>query len=494
MATILKLQNVTKRYPGVLALDDVSLSFKKGEVHALMGENGAGKSTLIKAVSGAISVDQGSFEVDGRQYDALTPAESIKAGISVIYQEFNLVPSLSIAENIFLGKKIGGKIKVDFAEMHRRAAEVFAQFDIEIDTHTMVSRLSTAQMQIVEIAKAISKNAKVIIMDEPTATLAMAEVDYLFKIIRRLKESGITILYISHRIDEVFEISDRISVLRDGRYIATRNTAETNRHELVNLMVGRQLDETYPARELHSDEIVLETRGLCGNGVYDIDMKLHRGEILGLGGLMGAGRSELAKVLFGAAKKDNGEIWLDGRKVDIRSPYQAITLGIGLIPEDRKREGAFLEYAIDWNISIMSVRQMAKHGVVRQADVDELSKTYFKKIKIVAPSSKQLVKNLSGGNQQKVVLAKVLAARTRIIIFDEPTRGIDVGAKQEIYNLMAELCEEGISIIMITSDMEELLGMSDRILVLHEGRKTGELSHGEFSQSRVLELASAINC
>ena len=492
MSEVLALNNITKRYPGVVALDDVSLSFEKGEVHALMGENGAGKSTLIKAVSGAISIDAGRFVLEGVPHGALTPREAIAQGISVIYQEFNLVPSLSIAENIFLGEKVGGRFLVNFDDMHRRSAELFTQFDIDIDTRTMVTYLSTAQMQIVEIAKAISKNAKIIIMDEPSATLALSEVENLFKIIRRLKERGITVVYVSHRIDEVFEISDRISVLRDGKYVGTRPTADTTRSELVALMVGRELDETYPVRKPPAGEVVIETQHLSGNGVKDISLTLYKGEILGLGGLVGAGRTELAKLLFGAARKENGEILLAGEPVDIRSPYQAISLGIGLIPEDRKYEGVFLEYAIDWNISIMSLRRLAKRGVVNQRDVDELSETYFHKLKIISPSAKQLVKNLSGGNQQKVVLAKVLAAQTRIIIFDEPTRGIDVGAKQEIYNLMTALCEEGISIIMISSDMEELLGMSDRIVVLHEGRQAGVLARAEFSQSSVLELASGV--
>jgi len=493
MEPILKLSNITKRYPGVLALDDVSLSFDAGEVHALMGENGAGKSTLIKATSGAITVDEGLFEIGGRTYTSCTPLEAIEMGVSVIYQEFSLVPSLSIADNIFLGKKVGGAMLVDFKEMHRRAAELFAQFDIDIDTNTMVSYLSTAQMQIVEIAKAISQNAKVIIMDEPTATLAMSEVEYLFKIIARLKEQGITIIYISHRIDEVFEISDRISILRDGKYIATRQAAETSRGELISLMVGRELSETYPQNEAQSKDVVLETKNLCGNGVSNINLTLLKGEILGIGGLVGAGRTELAKLLFGAAKKEAGEILLSGRAVQYNSPSQAIKHGIGLIPEDRKLEGVFLEYPIDWNISIMSLRRLAKAGVVSQKEVDKLADAYFDKLKIVAPSVKQIVRNLSGGNQQKVVLAKVLAAQTNIIIFDEPTRGIDVGAKQEIYKLMAELCKEGISVIMISSDMEELLGMSDRILVLHEGKQSGCLLRDDFSQANVLNLASAIH-
>jgi len=492
MAPVLQLNNITKRYPGVLALDQVSLSFEAGEVHALMGENGAGKSTLIKATAGAITVDEGQFEIDGKTFSGFTPREAIEQGVSVIYQEMSLVPSLSIADNIFLGEKIGGPALVDFREMHKRAAELFAQFEIDIDTRTMVSYLSTAQMQIVEIAKAISKNAKVIIMDEPTATLAMTEVEHLFEIIRRLKKRGITVIYVSHRIDEVFEISDRVSVLRDGQYIDTRPTAELTRSDLIALMVGRELAETYPSNQGGSEEVVLETKKLSGNGVSGINLTLHAGEILGIGGLVGAGRTELAKLLFGVAKKEAGEIAINGKTVSYNSPSQAIRHGIGLIPEDRKLEGVFLEFPIDWNIVIMSLARLSKAGVVNRKAAAALGDDYFEKLKIVAPSPRQLVKNLSGGNQQKVVVAKVLAAQTKVIIFDEPTRGIDVGAKQEIYKLMAALCKEGISIIMVSSDMEELLGMSDRILVLHEGRQSGCLERHEFSQSNVLKLASAI--
>jgi ABC-type sugar transport system ATPase subunit len=493
LSNVLELKKVTKRYPGVLALDDVSLSFETGEVHALMGENGAGKSTLIKAAAGAISIDHGTFVIDGKEYQSLTPMQAIEKGIAVIYQEFNLIPSLSVAENIFLGEKIGGRIMANFNEMHRRSAEIFARFNTDINTHAMVYSLSTAQMQVVEIAKAISRNAKIIIMDEPSAALATSEVQHLFKVIRHLKEKGVTVIYVSHRIDEVFEITDRISIMRDGRYVTTCATAETTRKELVNLMVGRELDESYPKRNASRQEVVLEARELTGNGVCNINFKLYQGEILGIGGLVGAGRSELAKLIFGVVPKESGEVLINGEAVNIKSPYHAITLGIGLIPEDRKREGVFLDYAIDWNITIMSLRQMAKNGIIRQADVDALSEKYLKQLQIVTPGSKQYVKNLSGGNQQKVVLAKVLAAKTKIIIFDEPTRGIDVGVKQEIYRLMNSLTEQGMSIIMISSDMEELLGMSDRIMVLHEGRHTGTLEKADFSQNRVLEFASGIN-
>ena len=493
MATILELKNIIKKYPGVLALDDVSFSFDAGEIYALMGENGAGKSTLIKTIAGAIEFDGGVICIDGKEFSAMTPAEAKEFGIAVIYQEFNLIPSMSVAENIFLGEKVGGRHRVDFGQMHKRAAEIFAQFDVDIDTHAMVEHLSTAQMQIVEIAKALSKNVKILFMDEPSATLSMVEVQYMFDIIRRLKAQGVTVIYVSHRIDEVFEICDKVTVMRDGRYIATKKIAETNRKELVNLMVGRELVESYPERAACSGDVVLETQGLTGNGVRDISFRLHRGEILGLGGLVGCGRSELAKLLYGAGELETGQILIEGAPVDIKTPPNAIKLGIGLIPEDRKREGIFADYPLDWNIAIMSLKRIAHNTVIKENEVEALSEAYSDQLKIVTPSMKQSVKNLSGGNQQKAVLARVLAAQTKIIIFDEPTRGIDVGAKQEIYRLMTELAEQGISIMMISSEMEELLGMSDRIIVLHEGALSGELSKEEFSQTAVLELASAIN-
>ena len=490
MEKILEIKNLTKRYPGVKALDDVSMSFDEGEIHALIGENGAGKSTLIKAVAGAINFDNGIVVVGEDKLTDFSPKDALDHGISIIYQEFNLIPSMSVAENIFIGEKIGGKYLVDFPEMHRRAKEIFSQFEVNIDSKEMVVRLSTAQMQIVEIAKAISKNVKVLFMDEPSATLSIAEVQHMFDIIRRLRNKGVSVVFVSHRLDEVFELCDRVTVMRDGKYIATKKVSETSRKELISLMVGRDLVEKFPIRRNNHDEVALEAKGLTGNGVHDISFKLYKGEILGFGGLVGSGRTELAKLLYGAADLEEGQIIINKSVVDIKDPSHAIKLGIGLIPEDRKLEGIFADYRLDWNIAIMSLKRMAKRGVLRNRDIEMLSEKYSKDLQVVTPSLKQLVKNLSGGNQQKVVVARVLAAQTRIIIFDEPTRGIDVGAKQEIYRLMNELTEQGISIIMISSEMEELLGMSDRIIVLHEGVVSGELSKDEYSQEAVLELAS----
>lgn len=486
----LSLTNITKQYPGVLALDQVSLDFVEGEVHALLGENGAGKSTLIKVVAGAIEPDGGIIHLAGQEFGKMTPHLARSLGVEVIYQEFNLVPSMSVAENIFLGDKTGKGMIVDTRVMVKRARDVFQQFNLDIDPHALVRDLPSAQQQIVEIAKAVSKNVRILIMDEPTAPLTVTEVDSMFEIVRQLKARGVTIIYISHRLEEIFRIADKVSVLRDGRYIATRETKATNRKDLISLMVGRELKESYPARTVAPREVALEVRHLSGNGDEDISFSVRKGEILGLSGLVGAGRTELARVIFGAEPAESGEILLEGKPVQIRSPQDAINLGIGLIPEDRKNQGVFLDMDIKWNISFSQVRQLSRYAVVDTRQESTVAAKYRDLLKIKTPSLAQQVKNLSGGNQQKVVLAKSLAAQSKVLIFDEPTRGIDVGAKQEIYNLMCELANDGLAIIMISSDMEELLGMSDRILVLCEGRMAGEVARAEFSQNDILDLAS----
>lgn len=486
--TILSLKNVTKRYPGVIALDNFSLDFKKGEVHALLGENGAGKSTLIKVISGAITPESGSIFIENNEFKQLNPALSKKNGIEVIYQEFNLVGSLSAAENICLGEKYGNFVDYNFMEM--KAKEIFEQFNIDINPSTPVGELSTAQQQIVEIAKAISKKANILIMDEPSATLTVTEVKYMFDIIHNLRKEGVTVIYISHLIDEIFEISDRVTVMRDGYYIDTKNTNETSRSELINLMVGRELKETYPGKDSIEENIALEIKNLSGNGDKDISFNVRKGEILGLAGLVGAGRTEIARVIYGVDKKESGEIYIDGKLVNIKSPQDAINYGLGYIPEDRKSQGCFLDKSIKWNISFANIKNISENLLVNKEKEDLLAQKYKDILNIKTPDLLKDVRTLSGGNQQKVVLAKTLAVDTNIIIFDEPTRGIDVGAKQEIYNLMCELANNGIAIIMISSDMEELLGMSDRIVILSEGRMTGEIKKEEFSQDYILDLAS----
>ncbi len=493
MAKVLEVKNVTKTYPGVVALDNVSFDVEKGEILALIGENGAGKSTVIKTISGAITPDSGTITIDGTTYEKLTPAIAKNAGIGVVYQELNLVPSLSIMENIFLGEHVGNRAFMpDFKEMRRRSQEVMEDLGVKIDVSTQVQMLSTAQMQIVEIAKAVVKNCKVLIMDEPSASIPMAEVENMFRIVRRLKEKGVSVIYISHRLEELFELCDRVTVFRDGQYVVTRNVADITKKDLIKYMIGRELTEKFPERNVKIGEPVLQVKDLTGNGDFHIDLELRKGEILGLAGLVGAGRTELAKMLCGDVKPESGEILINGKALKAASAADGVEMGVGLVPEDRKLEGVFLEYTIEWNIPIMSMKKVSHMGILNFKKMDELTDRFVKTLEIKTPSVKQEVRNLSGGNQQKVVVAKVLAADNDILIFDEPTRGIDVGAKQEIYKLMNSLVEQGKSILMISSEMEELLGMSDRILVLHEGRLSGELLKPEFSQDRILELASGM--
>jgi ribose transport system ATP-binding protein len=487
---VLSLVNITKKYPGVLALNKVSMDFVEGEVHALLGENGAGKSTLIKAVAGAIDIDSGIIIINGQEYHRITPSLSRSLGIEVIYQEFNLIPTLSVAENIFLCEKSENSILFSAKEIEKKAIKVLDQFGVTIDPRSIVQDLSIADQQIVEIAKAVSKNVKILIMDEPSAPLSVTEVEMMFKIIHQLKMNGVTIIYISHRLEEVFQISDRVSVMRDGCYITTKITKETNRQELINLMVGRELREGYPPRRNLPGEIALEVIEITGNGVRNISFSVRKGEILGISGLVGAGRTELAQLIFGAAKMEQGGISINGKLVKIKSPSDAIRHRIGFLTEDRKGQGLFLEMAVQWNIVFPIVKKISKFGVVNTKKEVEIAKKFKKRINIKTPDLSQQVINLSGGNQQKVVLAKSLAAESDILIFDEPTRGIDVGAKQEIYHLMTELADNGIAILMISSDMEELLGMSDRIIVLCEGELVGEVQKDNFNQHYILDLAS----
>ncbi len=488
MDSILSLKNITKIYPGVKALNDFSIDFKVGEIHALLGENGAGKSTLIKIISGAEFPTQGTIILNNESYSKMTPSLSRSKGIEVIYQEFNLVDSLSAAENISLGSKYG-KL-VDFKKMNQIASDIFKEFKINLNPEVLVENLTPAHKQIVEISKALSKKCKILIMDEPSAPLTVKEVDLMFEIVRKLKEQGITIIYISHRMDEIFEIADRVTVVRDGSYVKTLNTNDTNRSELIELMVGRKLKENYPKSNHNYKKEVLRIENYCGNGDKNISLSVKQGEILGLAGLVGAGRTELARLIYSADKKTSGLIFINGQEVLIKNTTQAIENGIGYIPEDRKLHGCFLEKAIDWNISFNNIKKLSDKLIIDEKKVSKLALKYKEMLSIKTPSLNQNVKNLSGGNQQKVVIAKTLATNSSIIIFDEPTRGVDVGAKQEIYTLMCDLANQGIAIIMISSDMEELLGMSDRIIVIKEGEISGELTKSEFSQSAVLNLAS----
>lgn len=488
MGKKLSMRNITKRYPGVVALDDVSIEIEPGEVHALVGENGAGKSTLIKVLSGAVASDEGEIQIGDQVFSHLTTQQGKENGIAVVYQECSLIPSLTVAENVYLGQKFG-KL-VDHKLLREKTRTTFDHLGIKINPDAPVERLSSAYKQLVEIVKAVSQDAEIVVMDEPTAQLTVDEVDMLYDVIRRLKADGITVIYISHRMDEIFRITDRVTVMRDGKCIVTLDTAQTNRAQLLAYMVGRTLSTDHPHSSKPIGEVVLEVKNVSGNGAQNISFELHKGEILGLGGLVGAGRTELARLIFGAEPLEGGEIWINGRKVEMKRPTDAIRHGVGLIPEDRKGQGCFLNNSIRWNISIMSLKKTGTKYLTNEKNETKQAAQYRDLLRIKTPSLEQLTGNLSGGNQQKVVIAKVLAAQSDILIFDEPTRGIDVGARAEIYELMVQLVEEGKAIIMISSDMEELLGMSDRIVVLSEGKFAGELSRDAFSQDRVLDLAS----
>lgn len=489
---ILELKHITKLYPGVVALNDVSLEVRRGEILALVGENGAGKSTLIKTCSGAITPTQGEIVINGKSFTGMTPQTSEQNGIGVIYQEFNLVGDLSVAENIFLGRAIRKGMVIDLKAMERESKKILDSLNIKINPKTLVKTLSVGYQQMVEIAKAVSQNAKLLIMDEPSAPLTSAEVEAMFAIVDKLKAGGVSIIYISHRLDEIFRLADRITILRDGQYVTTLNTDETNKDELVKYMVGRQLTEVYPKRDeiCVKNEVIFEAVNVSGNGDKNISFKIHRGEVLGLGGLVGAGRTEFAELMFGMRPKTAGKFIFKGKEISPKTPKDAIELGIGLVPEDRKKEGALLGMSIRCNINMPIYQRISKGTVINEKKEEEIAQTYRKEISIKTPTLDQLVKNLSGGNQQKVILAKWLAADSELLIFDEPTRGIDVGAKQEIYTLINHLVEQGKTVLMISSEMEELMGMSDRILILAEGNMTGELNKSEFNQERIMQLAS----
>ena len=492
MEYIIELKDIVKLYPGVRALSDVNISIEKGEIHALMGENGAGKSTLIKICSGAIVPTSGEIVFEGKTYDHFTPASSMNHGINVIYQEFNLVNELSVLDNIFLGNYPKKYKMLDRGAMRKKARQVFEQLGIEMDLDALVKDLSVGYKQFIEIAKAVSKETKLLIMDEPSAPLTNKEVDILLKIVKRLKENGVTVIYISHRLEEVFQISDRISVLRDGEYIQTLRTADATPAQLVRLMVGREITETYPERKAANEdaETIFEMKNIYGNGLENISFSLKKGEILGFGGIVGAGRTELAQIICGLVKADSGTMLYKGKEYRPKSPGDAMAKGIALAPEDRKQQGLVLGLSIRDNINLSSYRKVSKGLVISSKEERRTAETLRKDLSIKTPSIDQKVLNLSGGNQQKVVLARLLALNAELIIFDEPTRGIDVGAKQEVYQLMDQLIQNGKTIIMISSEMPELMGMSDRILVLSEGRITGELAHGEFSQDTIMRYAS----
>lgn len=487
---LLIIKGLSKAYPGVQALDSVDISFKTGEVHAIVGENGAGKSTLIKCISGAITPDSGEFILDGANFSLLSPNDTIQHGIVTVYQELNLIPALSVAENVFVGMKVDNKRLFDRRTIEEKCQKIMDGYSIDIKADALVKDLSAAQRQLVEIVRAISRDVRILILDEPTSSLTIHEADFLFKTIKRLKAEGITIIYISHVLEEIFALADSVTVMRDGKKITTIPIGQTDRNGLINMMVGHEMTETFPQRTGHSDEIVLEAKNISGKGVNDISFSLHRGEILGFAGLVGAGRSELMHMIYGAMHKSSGKVVIEGKETKIKNPHDAISRGLGMIPEDRKLQGVFLRMTIRENIESANLKKLCKFGVMNGRKEIALAESFREKLMIKTPGINQLVNNLSGGNQQKVAVAKAMAPEPKILIFDEPTRGIDVGAKQEIYKLMSALVEQGHSIIMISSEMVELMGMADRIIVLHSGEYAGALSKGEYSQEKILKLAS----
>lgn len=485
------MKGIHKHFPGVHALKGVDLDLYKGEVLAVLGENGAGKSTLIKMLGGAHLPSEGSIELFGSEIHIANPHFAQENGIGIIYQEFNLVPYLSARENIFLGREISRGIAINKSEERRQANELFDKIGVRINPERPIFRLSVAEQQIVEIAKALSQDAKILVMDEPSASLTPLEVEGLFKIIRDLKKQGISIIYISHRLDEIFEICDRIYVLRDGEFIGTKDITKVSRQQMIEMMVGRKMDNEFPKEHHPIGKTRLEVRGMSsGERVRDVSFSVQSGEVLGLTGLIGAGRTETARLIFGADERDQGSIFKDGSEIEIKSPEDAIQNGICLLTEDRKGQGLVLMHSSIENFGLPNLREFSKYDVLRPKEERAAFQALVDKIHIKLSGHNQLAGNLSGGNQQKLVLTKWLQKNCDVIIFDEPTRGIDVGAKYEIYMLINQLAREGKAIVMISSELPEVLGMSDRILVMRNGRISGEIKDVKnTSQEEIMELA-----
>jgi len=490
---IIELSDITKTFPGVKALDNVFMKIISGEVHALVGENGAGKSTLIKILAGVFHPDgkNGLIKIAGKEVNLDNPIIAQECGVSVIYQEFNLLPYLSIAENIFLGRLPTKKSGIiDWKKANSDANEILLSLNLDIDPRTFLKDLSVAQKQIVEIAKALSLKARIIIMDEPSAVLAGEELNYLFDVIRSLKERGITVVYISHRLNEIFEIADRATVLKDGKIVGTLKIQDAKKSELIEMMIGRTLDETFPKSANGKGKKILEVKNISTkNLIYNVSFVLHKGEVLGVAGLVGSGKTELARALFGIDPMTKGEIIIDDKTINNFYPKKAVNLGISLVPEDRKSHGLVLKLSIRKNITLPVLNFFTKIGLIRKNSELKYVNDYVEALDIKAPGINKIVQQLSGGNQQKVVVAKWLGTNPKVFILDEPTRGIDVGTKKEMYNIIRDLAEEGAGVIMMSSELLEIIGMSDRILVMHQGEIAGELKSDEASEERILRLA-----
>lgn len=489
----IQMENISKRFPGVQALDQVSFELKTGEVHALVGENGAGKSTLMKILSGVYRPDAGQIILDGDPVSLVDPRHAQELGISIVHQELNLFPNMTVSENI-LGGHMPSRGPLGFedtARASRIASDFLAEFEQPIDPRTNLSALSLAQQQVVEICKALAQDARVLILDEPTSSLTEHETTILFRIIRQLRTEGLSIVYISHRLEETFEIADRVTVLRDGALVGTRAISETTMEILIRMMVGRELEDFYAESSETEGEVILEVSGLASEGRFqEVSFDLRKGEILGMAGLVGAGRTALALSLFGAVPANSGTIAVNGRVQDVNSPEAAMNLGIAYLPENRRDDGLFYNMTVSKNISVSHLDTYTRMGLINHRLESARARDLAQQLSIQTPSVEHQVRNLSGGNQQKVILARWLAIQPRVLIVDEPTRGIDVGAKVEIYALLRRLAEQGVGIILISSEMPEVLGMSDRILVMHQGRITGEIKGSEATEEDILAFAT----
>lgn len=492
--TILEFKGVSKDFPGVRALDKVDFDLRKGEVHALVGENGAGKSTLIKILAGVYPQTEGEIYYQGQKVTIRNPKDGLDMGISVIYQEMNLVPYISVAKNIFLGREPKRKwlpFLIDYSRLHQDAREILKTINADIDTRINAVELGVAQSQLVEMAKAFSFKANILVMDEPTATLTQKEIEQLFRSIHEFKKKGIGIIYISHRLEEILQIADRVTVLRDGKVMATMNISEVKSlDDIIKFMVGRSMT-AYFSREFLKEkgDVALEVKNLSREPLLkDVNLNVRSGEIVGLAGLVGAGRTELARAIFGVDRYDDGEVYIFGKKI-LMTPSRSVALGVGFIPEDRKKEGLALILSVKENVIVASLRKIFPQGLINPARTSKVVNDYVKALKVATPSIMRLVRYLSGGNQQKVIVAKWLCTQAKIFIFDEPTRGVDVGAKAEIHQLMNEMVKQGGAILMISSELPEVLHMSDRVYVMHEGRIAKELQREEADQETVLRYA-----
>lgn len=500
---LLKMSGMSKSFPGVKALQSVDLEIYEGECLALMGENGAGKSTLMKVLSGVYAPDEGTIEINGRPVTFTNPHQAQQLGVSIIYQEFNLFPNMTVEENVFVGREPSAKGFVQWSSLRQATLQLLQQLGVQLDPSTTVRELSVAQQQMVEIAKALSYNARIVVMDEPTSALTDTEVSALFEIIRGLKQAGLGIIFISHRIEEVLKICDRVTVLRDGQNAGELSRAEASPERIVQLMVGRHLADLFQKEgAVTAGKPMLEVRGLSRTGtkrdataivLNDVSFTVHAGEIVGLAGLVGSGRTELARAIFGADPFLSGQILVDGSSVTIKNPADAIRRGIGLVPEDRKQQALVLQLAVRENIILAKLNDLTRAGFVRREQERSLVQQFIDTLQIRTPSMEQKVVNLSGGNQQKVVLAKWLALEPKILLVDEPTRGVDVGAKAEVHHLLNRLAQRGVAILMISSELPEIIGMSDRVLVMRQGTIAGELTREEATQERIMAMATGIS-